>query len=108
MSEALIEDLIMAQEAFLAALDDDGAPGIEQALADFRTSLAAVQAVRGFTPSEATRARLARALALADAARIRTNYLADRTRRQIDRLSAANRGLSAPIAYGRNGRLARR
>lgn len=105
MNEALVEELIAAEEALVAALDGEGAPAIEASVARFRAALAAVQQVGDWQPSPELKQRLADALVMADAARIRTNLLADRTRRQIDRLSRAGARHRPAIAYGRNGRI---
>jgi len=105
MSEAAIEGLIAAQEALVGALDRDDAPAIERALGDFRAALAPVRALRGEKPPPELRDRFARALMLVDAARVRVNFLADRTRRQLDRLAAAGASTRTAIAYGRDGRI---
>lgn len=97
--------LIAAQERLIAALDGDDAAAIEAALAEFHDGLVAVQAAAGMLRGQpGARERIEQALALAEAARIRTAYLADRTRRQLGRLAELGRTGGA-LSYGRDGRL---
>lgn len=104
MSETALDRLIAGEEALLAALEGEDASAIEDAILQFRAGLDAVRAADAIERTPAMKARLIRALELAEQARARTNYLADRTSRQLDRLAAA--GVGRPmIAYGRDGRL---
>jgi hypothetical protein len=99
-----LDRLIAGEEALLAALDGEDVAAIEVATLRFRDALEAIRSSDPVERTPAVKARLVRALELADQARARTNYLADRTSRQLDRLAAV--GVGRPvIAYGRDGRL---
>lgn len=101
---AVLDRLIAAQESLIAALDGDEAEAIEQALTGFATAIDGLKGVAGWRDAPAVVTRVTHALQLAEAARIRTLYLADRTRRQIERLTAVGNGRAAPaLSYGRNG-----
>ncbi len=102
MSAAVIDRLIDAEEALIAALDGDEADAIEQALTYFADAVDGLRGVAGWRDTPDVVTRVTHALQLADAARIRTAYLADRTRRQIARLAAIGQRPAA-LSYGRNG-----
>lgn len=104
MSAAALDGLIASEEGLIAALDGGDAAAIEAALLAFRYALEEVKAAGGWREAPRIVERITHALQLADAARIRTNYLADRTRRQLDRL-ARPRAATRATAYGRDGRL---
>lgn len=103
MTDKRLSDLIASEEALIKALDGDDAGAIETALPLFARAIDAARGAGAWRDTTDLRAHLTRALALAEAARVRTNYLADRTRRQLDRLAAFGRG-RAKLAYGRDGR----
>ncbi|TVV69632.1 hypothetical protein [Sphingomonas solaris] len=104
MSEMVLDRLIASQESLIAALDGDEAEAIEQALTGFAEAIGGLKGVAGWRDAPSVVTRVTHALQLAEAARIRTVYLADRPRRQIERLTAAGSGrVAAGLAYGRNG-----
>lgn len=102
MSAAILDRLIDAEEALIAALDGDAADAIEQALAGFAGAVEGLRGIAGWRDTPDVVTRVGHALLLAEAARIRTAYLADRTRRQIARLAAIGQR-PAGLSYGRNG-----
>lgn len=106
MSATILDQLIASEQALIAALDGDEPHLIEQSLIGFADAVEGLKAVAGWRDTPDVVIRVAHALQLAEAARIRTAYLADRTRRQIERLSALNVRGGAGMAYGRNGRFA--
>lgn len=103
MSEAAVDGLIASSEALIAALDAHDIEAIEAALPVFRQSVAALKSPGGFNRTPGLSARLGEAMKLADSARARVRYLADRTQQRIDMLaSAAGRFDCTPAVYGRN------
>ena len=104
MSERLLAELAEAGDALVGALDRDDIHEIEATLARFRMAVEAARISGMRKPQPELRELAARAFSAADAARVRINYLADRTRRQLDRLAVAGRTRPA-LAYGRDGRL---
>ena len=93
MTDAAIEALIARQATLLAALDSGDVAAVEAATAAMATALSALRA--DATPvTEISGDRIGYALRQCDAARTRVNYLADRTRQKIDRLSAHRGGFS--------------
>jgi hypothetical protein len=107
MSVATLDRLIESEQALVAALDGDGVEAIEQALVSFADSIEGLKTVAGWRDTPDVVLRVTHALRLAEAARIRTLYLADRTRRQIERLTAMGGRTEPALAYGRNGMLLR-
>ncbi|RYD95475.1 MAG: hypothetical protein EOP61_19695 [Sphingomonadales bacterium] len=87
MNEAAIDRLIASSEALIAALDAQDIDAIEGALPAFGASVQALKSPGGWQRSPGFSARLEQALALADAARTRVRYLADRTQQHIDMLA---------------------
>lgn len=105
MSIEALDRLIASQEALIGALDGDEAHRIDTALAGFTAALEGVRRDGAWYDTPDIAIRLAHALQLADAARGRVNYLADRTRRQLDHLAVLGTQTPHRLAYGRNGRL---
>ena len=105
MSAATLDRLIASERALVDALDGDEAETIEQSLIGFADAIEALKGVAGWRDTPDVVIRVTHALQLADAARIRTLYLADRTRRQIERLTAVGAATGSTLAYGRNGML---
>ena len=102
MSEAAVDRVIASSEAFIAALDAHDIEAIESALPAFGDSIRQLKSSGGWQRSPELSARLARALALADAARTRVRYLADGNRQKLDLLAtAAGRFDCTPVTYGR-------
>lgn len=102
MSGAVLDRLIASEIALVAALDGDEPLAVEQALVGFADAIEALKGVAGWRDTPDVVTRVGHALQLAEAARIRTAYLADRTRRQIERLAAIG-SRPAGLAYGRDG-----
>ncbi len=105
MSVATLDRLIASEQALVTSLDGDEAGTIEQALIGFADAIDALKAVAGWRETPEVVIRVTHALQLAEAARIRTLYLADRTRRQIERLNTFSSRTDAGLAYGRDGML---
>lgn len=112
MSSATLDAVIASQEALIRALDGrptdgeaDGPAGIEAAIEQLRTALDAARAAGGWRQSPEIVERVRHALALAESARARLHYLADRTRRQLDQLAALGVRTPGSLAYGRDGRI---
>lgn len=104
MSVAVLERLIASEQHLISALDGDEALAIEQALIGFADAIEGLKGVAGWRDTPDVVIRVTHALQLAEAARIRTVYLADRTRRQIERLTAIGKR-DMGLAYGRNGQM---
>jgi hypothetical protein len=102
MSQDAIDRLIGSSEALIAAIDAQDIEAIEGALPAFGASVAALKTPGHWQRSPGHSARLEQARQLADAARIRVRYLADRTQQQIDLLAtAAGRFDCTPATYAR-------
>jgi hypothetical protein len=105
MIEAALDRLLTAETTLIEALDGHDAAALESAtlaLAD------AVKDVRMLAPSSNTLGLLEQvrhALALAESARARVNYLTDRNRRRLELLSAAVGAERRTPAYGPDGRI---
>lgn len=105
MNDAAVDGLIGSSEALIAALDSHDIEAIEAALPAFGRSVEAIRTPGDWTPSPGVRARLEEALRLADGARARVRYMADRTQQRIDLLAvAAGRFDCTPATYSRPGR----
>ncbi len=102
MSDTVIADLIGAETAMIAALDADDIDAIEAALPIFGESLSRLKVDDSWRQVPGIVDRLRHALALADSARVRIRYLADRNIRRLDLLAtAAGRFDCTPATYGR-------
>lgn len=104
MSASAVEHLIAQSEALVRALDAQDLAAIDGAHRQLREALAQVAAVDGWHVRSDLHARLVHALRLLDAAKGRVNYLADSTRRRLDRLAALT-GTPRTSPYGRGGRI---
>jgi hypothetical protein len=103
MSVAVLDRLIDSEQDLVRALDGDGADEIEQALVRFAAAVQGLKGVSGWRDTPDVVIRVTHALQLAEAARIRTLYLADRTRRQIERLTEFGARTKPALSYGRSG-----
>lgn len=102
MNEAAVDRVIASSEAFIAALDAHDIEAIESTLLEFSESVRELRSSGGWQQSPELFARLKRALALANAARVRVRYLADGNQRQAEMLAkATGRFDCTPIAYTR-------
>ena len=104
MSSAAIERLIAESEALVRALDAQELGALDAAHRGLREALADVAACGAWRLHADLRERVATSLRLLEAARGRVNYLADSTRRRLDRLSELT-GAPRTSPYGRHGRL---
>ena len=104
MIPTVLDQLIASETALIEALDGDDVAVLETAMTDFRDTLDLLKSKGAWHATPETVAQLTRALALADAARVRVNYLTDRTRRRIDLLGEAA-GVARVSGYQRDGRL---
>lgn len=95
MGDDQIEAVIAAQGALIAALDAANVDAIEAATRDLSAVIESVRRSGSIRASGGTKARVDHALKQGDAARMRVNYLADRTRQRADRLTAARGGARA-------------
>lgn len=103
MSEAAVNRMIATSEALIAALDAHDVEAIETTLPKFGESVRDLRSSGGWQRSPELSARLAKAMALADAARTRVRYLADNNRQKLDMLAtAAGRFDCTPATYGRS------
>lgn len=105
MSEAVLTRLTQASEGLIHALDKGSAEAVEQATERFSKALKDVQAIGGWRGSPEVIEKLQYAMKLADAARMRVNYLTDINRRRFESLCKAA-GIERPAeAYDRRARL---
>lgn len=102
-SVSALDDLIAREEALIAALDGQDVGEIESSTEAMRASLMQVAAVGTWHDRAEIGARVMQAMRLAEAAKGRIHFLADRNRRQLDRLATLT-GAPLPPAYGRSGR----
>lgn len=102
MNEASVDRVIGSSEALIAAFDANDIEAIEAALPAFGQSIAALKSPGVFSKTPGLSSRLTEAMELADAARARVRYLADRTQQRIDMLAtAAGRFDCTPAVYRR-------
>jgi phage I-like protein len=102
LSAPAIDRLIETQRALVAALDSGHPDDIERATALVQAAVDAVRTVGSWHADADLRERLRTALATGDAARMRTGYHADRTRRRLAMVASLRRP-AAVTSYGRNG-----
>lgn len=105
MSIAAVERLTDAGRVLVRALDDNDVAAIEAASAAFRDAVAVVQTAGGWRDTPELKARIADAMAQAEAARLRCAYYSDAARRRLDGLAALGANVAPAIAYGRRGKL---
>jgi hypothetical protein len=99
-----VETLIACQTALLAALDAGDVAALEEATARVAAAVSAVRAQGGWGGDAHQKDRIAHALKQAEAARTRVNFLTDRTRQRIERLSEM-RGQRIIQTYGNQGKI---
>lgn len=105
MNDDQIEAVITAQGALIAALDAADVAAIEAATRDLAALIESVRRSGSIRASNGTKSRVDHALKQGDAARMRVNYLADRTRQRADRLTA-HRGGARAATYTAAGKYA--
>ena len=104
MSEAALQQLNDAQAALIVALDGDDVDAIDAANAAVAVAVEQVRVVGGWHDRPGLRDHLITILKTADAARGRVNALADKNRRDLDKLISLG-GAPRTLAYGRRGTL---
>ena len=102
MTLALLDRLQACHEELIGALDAHDVEAIEASVARFRGAVDAVRAAGVWRDDAEAKGRAGHVARLADAARIRVNFLTDLTRQRSDALDAA-RGREAAALYGRDG-----
>lgn len=105
MIPASLSRLEGCHEALIAALDADDLDRLERAVLAFRDAVEEVRAQGGWRDNPDVAGTAARIKALAEAARVRVNFLTDLNQQRIDALAAA-RGRENVVVYGRTGRAA--
>jgi hypothetical protein len=105
MNDDQIEAVITAQGTLIVALDAGDVGAIEAATRDLAAIIDSVRRSGSIRASSGTKARVDHALKQGDAARMRVNYLSDRTRQRADRLTA-QRGGARPATYTATGKYA--
>jgi len=105
MSEALLRQLSEAQSALMAALDERDLDAIDAANGAMEAAVASLRAAGNWQSEPGLGAELVRMLKVAETARGHVNLLADRNRRNLDKLMSLA-GVQRGNAYGRSGLLA--
>lgn len=105
MSLAAVDRVTEAGRVLVRALDENDVTAIEAASAAFRDAVTAIQTAGGWRDTPELKARIADAMAQAEAARLRCAYYADANRRRLDGLAALGANIAPAIAYGRSGKL---
>lgn len=104
MSNAALRQLMDAQTALRAALESRDIDALESATLSLNEAVLEARAAGAWREIPDLRDDLVHALRTADAVRGHINALADRNRRQLDRLIALT-GTPRAQAYRRNGQL---
>ncbi|MES2290870.1 MAG: hypothetical protein V4530_14140 [Pseudomonadota bacterium] len=105
MTDEQIEAVIAGQAALIAALDAGDVGAIEAATRDLAAAVDTIRRSGAVRAQATTRSRVDYALKQSDAARMRVNYLSDRTRQRADRLTAKG-GTTRAVTYTAAGRYA--
>lgn len=98
MSLDILDRLAAAQEELIRALDGNDLAGIEQAVAALAAAIAEARPLTETALQPQFGERLSRLASLAQAARMRVNYLTDLMNGRLAEL-AGLRGLAGPITY---------
>ncbi len=102
--DAALDRLVEAETRLIAALDADDIQAIEAAIPAFGTSVQGLRSGGTWRQTPGVIERLVKAFELAEAARVRVRYLADRNQQRIDLLAtAAGRFDCTPAVYSRPG-----
>jgi hypothetical protein len=104
VSDGALQQLSDAQSALIAALDARDVDAIEAANAAIAVAVEEVRVVGGWNVRPGLREELIQILRNAEAARGHVNALADRNRRDLDKLISLGNAPRA-AAYGRSGKL---
>lgn len=100
MSLAALGRLEAAHEQLISALDREDVAVLERRVEELRTAIDEVRAQGGWRAEDDVRDRAERITRLADAARVRVNFLTDLTRQRLNRIGAV-RGESPAGVYRR-------
>ena len=98
MTAAVIDQVIAAQTALIAALDARDAEAIERATAALHQAIGAMRGQDVWRDGGDVRSRIGHALKQSDAARIRINTMSEWTRQRIDGI-ARLRGMEPAHTY---------
>jgi len=93
-----------AHENLISALDAQDVDTIETRVEQLRSAIAAVKSAGGWRDCEQARDRAQRIRSLGEAARVRVNFLTDRTAQRLQMLASA-RGEAFGAPYRRRTRL---
>jgi hypothetical protein len=103
VSLELLRRLQEAHENLISALDDQDVGTIETRVEQLRSAIAAVKSAGGWRDCAQARERAQRIRSLGEAARVRVNFLTDRTAQRLQMLAAA-RGDAIGATYRRRTR----
>ncbi len=103
MSLAALEHLEACQEGLIVALDGYDVEALEVSIARLSDAVQVARAAGAWRDRPDVVQHARRITGLAEAARIRVNFLTDLTQRRLDQLHAA-RGVSPTAVYSRGGR----
>lgn len=103
MSLAALEHLESCQEGLISALDGYDVEALEASIARLSDAVSVARAAGAWRDRPDVVQHAQRIYGLAEAARIRVNFLTDLTQRRLDNLSTA-RGRTPNALYSRRGR----
>ena len=103
MSLDTLRRLQEAHEHLISALDGGDVETIENRVEQLRSAIAAVRSSGGWRDSSQVRERAQRIRSLGEAARVRVNFLTDRTAQRLQLLASA-RGETMGTTYKRRTR----
>lgn len=95
MSVVALDRLEACQQGLIAALDGDDIDALESSITRLSHAIGDVRAAGAWHDQPDVVQRASRIAVLAEAARVRVNFLTDRTQRRLDQL-AMLRGRGAP------------
>ena len=104
MNETALQQLSDAQTALMAALDAKDVDAVDAANAAVAVAVEEVRVVGGWRERPGLREDLIQVLKSAETARGHINALADKNRRELDKLISLG-GTERATAYGRSGKL---
>jgi hypothetical protein len=103
MSVATLEHLEACQKGLIAALDGHDVEELEASIVRLSAAVQVARAAGAWRDRAEVVQHARRITGLAEAARVRVNFLTDLTQRRLDRLTEA-RGLPPAAVYSRSGR----
>lgn len=105
MIEAALDRLVAAETNLIEALDGHDVAALETATATLAGAVNDVKSLASSSIALGLLEQVRHALALAEAARARVNYLTDRNRRRLELLTTAVGAERRTRAYGPDGRI---